>query len=100
MAIGKLKSVARSIANIFAGDSKSVSDYIDLEMNRVGHPTALQCSSGALVTLIKINGLGRVSGESEIVNANKAIATLFRKYYTKQGTCFSVDVCAINRNNI
>ncbi|OCP68399.1 hypothetical protein [Vibrio parahaemolyticus] len=83
MAIGKLKSVARSIANIFAGDSKSVSDYIDLEMNRVGHPTALQCSSGALVTLIKINGLGRVSGESEIVNANKAIATLFRKYYTR-----------------
>lgn len=79
--MGIINKVARSIANILAGDSKSISDYIDLEMNRFGHPTALQCSSGALVSLININGLGRVSSDAEIEKANKALVSVLRKYY-------------------
>ncbi|MFG0447595.1 hypothetical protein [Vibrio sp. YQ_11] len=79
--LNKLSKLPMMIKRILSTDQKSISEYIDLEMNKMGHKYALQCTSGALVSLIKINGIGVVSEKEEKHKVQRALFGLINQFF-------------------
>lgn len=82
--LNKMRKITEEVKKFFSNDQKSISEYIDLEMNRIGHKTALQCSSGALVTLVKVNGIGVVGAKEEQDKLYKALLQMLNKFFSNK----------------
>lgn len=80
----KLKKLSASIGRFLSNDQRSISDFIDLEMNRYGDKHALQCRSGALVTLFRVNGVGSISSDEETKKIQRSLFSLLNKFYSSK----------------
>lgn len=97
-----LKKIKNIINSFRSADTDDLPSYIDLEIDCESDPYALSCKAGDKLTLFKINGIGKVLGEDEFSEANKALLSCMKQLFDKKGVTiawmFEQDQLKINES--